>query len=116
MQRKLLFSLTKKDFETQTFRAGGPGGQYQNKVETAVRIIHPASGAVGESREQRTQLANRKIAFRRLVETPKFKTWHRLKVAEMLMGKTIEQIVNELMDPKNIKIEVKDDKGKWIEG
>ena len=28
-----LFTLTKKDFEMQTFRSGGKGGQHQNKVD-----------------------------------------------------------------------------------
>ncbi len=49
--KKLLFSITKDDFTVQTFRSGGKGGQNQNKVESGVRIIHPASGAIGESRE-----------------------------------------------------------------
>jgi len=68
--RKLeyVFSLSKKDFTIQTFRAGGKGGQNQNKVESGVRIVHAASGAVGESRNFRDQLANKKAAFKRLVD------------------------------------------------
>ena len=67
MARELLFSITKDDFTIQTFRSGGKGGQNQNKRETGVRIIHNDSGARGESRNHRTQLANKKEAFRRLV-------------------------------------------------
>lgn len=59
----------------QTFRSGGKGGQNQNVRETGVRIIHPPSGAVGESREQRFQWLNKKIAFRRMAESPKFQAW-----------------------------------------
>ena len=46
--REKLFSI--KDFEVQTFRSGGPGGQNQNKRNTGVRIIHKSSGAKEESR------------------------------------------------------------------
>jgi len=70
---KHLFSLTKKNFEIQTFRSGGPGGQHQNKTSSGVRIIHKESGAVGESREHKSQLQNKKAAFTRLTESDKFK-------------------------------------------
>ena len=62
-KKELLFSLTKKDFVVETFRAGGKGGQKQNKTDSGVRIKHPASGAVAESREERSQHQNKKIAF-----------------------------------------------------
>ena len=53
MTRELLFSVTKKDLRIDTFRAGGKGGQNQNKRNTGVRVTHPDSGAVGEARDQR---------------------------------------------------------------
>lgn len=70
--REKLFSITRKDFKLQTFRSGGPGGQHQNKVESGVRIVHIASGGVGESRTARSQHANRKLALQRLIESAKF--------------------------------------------
>lgn len=115
MIRELLFSVTKKDFIVQTFRSGGPGGQHQNKVETGVRITHPESGAIGESRENRSQHANRKAALRRLTETGKWKCWQSRKVMELLEGKSIEKKVEDQMKPKNIKIEGKDALGRWVE-
>jgi protein subunit release factor B len=61
--KQLLFSLTRKDFTWQTFRAGGKGGQNQNKVESGVRCIHPPSGARGEARDSRDQWRNKQSAF-----------------------------------------------------
>lgn len=84
--RELLFSVTKKDFRFDTFRAGGKGGQKQNKTSSGVRCTHIESGAVGESREERSQHLNKRKAFMRCVESEKFKGWHRKKVFEILKG------------------------------
>ena len=48
MSKRLLFSVTKNDFDIQTFRSGGKGGKNVNKVETGVRVIHRDSGATGQ--------------------------------------------------------------------
>lgn len=113
--RKLLFSVTRKDFTVQTFRSGGKGGQNQNKRDTGVRIIHKASGARGESRSHRNQYQNKQTAFDRLINDPKFKIWINYMVSEVTTGKTVEEFVDEQMDFSNIRAEVKDNRGKWAQ-
>lgn len=70
-----VLSVTKKDVEMQTFRSGGPGGQNQNKTSSGVRFIHRPSRAVGESREHRTQLENKRAAFQRMAKHWRFRLW-----------------------------------------
>lgn len=111
--RDLLFSVTKKDLRIEYFRAGGPGGQHQNKTSSACRITHPPSGAVGESREERSQQQNQKIAFRRMVDTKEFQLWLKIVSAEMMTGETVEQKVDRMMAPENLRVEVRDSKGRW---
>lgn len=104
--KELLFSVTKKDLEIQTFRAGGKGGQNQNKVESGVRIVHRESGAVGEARDTRDQIRNKRLAFERMAASPRFRAWHKLKCAAVLQGKTVDQLVEEQMAEENLKVEV----------
>lgn len=112
--KEKLFSMTKKDLDIQTFQSGGPGGQHQNRTSSGVRIIHRESGAVGESRSDRSQHRNKRLALQRLVKTNKFKIWLQRKVYESSMKKTIEEIVEEQMSPENIKTEIKEN-NKWVE-
>jgi hypothetical protein len=98
-EKRLLFSVTKKDLIRQTFRSGGKGGQNQNKVESGVRFIHPPSGARGEARDSRDQHRNERAAFERLIASREFQNWHRVECARRLgqaVPETPEQILNRV--------------------
>jgi peptide chain release factor len=59
-------ALTAQDVRFEAFRAGGPGGQHQNKTESAVRAVHIASGLSVVAREQRSQHRNKALAVERI--------------------------------------------------
>lgn len=54
--------------EEQRYKASGPGGQRRNKVETAVRLRHGATGVTVQASESRSLAENRTSAVRRLRE------------------------------------------------
>lgn len=63
-------SLTDRELIEQCrldcYRASGPGGQKRNKTESAVRLTHLPTGAVGIGEESRSQHENKARALKRL--------------------------------------------------
>jgi peptide chain release factor 2 len=109
-EKTLLFSITRKDFEIQTFCTGGNGGQHRNAKQNGVRIIHTESGARAEHRDGRDQSKNKEEAFKKLVATKQFKAWHAIEVARRLgklkhLEAAVEAAVDRAMAEHNLKVE-----------
>jgi protein subunit release factor B len=113
-EKEFLFSVTIKDCVVQTFRCPGHGGQNVNKVESGVRIIHEPSGAIAKSCDTRDQLRNKRIAWERLANDPKFRTWIKLEASRRTGQPTAEEVVDKMMAPANLRVDVKDENGRWI--
>lgn len=66
-----------EDLRVETYRASGPGGQYVNKRESAIRITHLSTGIVVTSQTERLQGLNRENAMKVL-----YSKLYQLKEAE----------------------------------
>ena len=118
--KELLFSIGPKDFKWDFFKTSGPGGQNKNKRDTACRCTHIASGAIGIGSEEREQGKNRRRAFERCANSEKFKAWHKLECARVMINKNerrkIEREIDlELADKKNLLVEAIGENGEWKE-
>ena len=61
--KKATIQIKPEDLRVDFYRASGPGGQYVNKRETAVRITHLPTGLMTSSQTQRSQAQNKENAL-----------------------------------------------------
>jgi protein subunit release factor A len=108
-----ILSITIHDCRVDTFRSGGKGGQNQNKRETGVRVTHPPSGAVGESREHRTQLENKRAAFGRMARHARMTFWINRQTFDSV--RFDESTIRDMtIRPEDFRVEQRVH-GKWVE-
>ncbi len=61
--KKGKIKINPQDVRLETCKSSGPGGQYVNKRETAVRIVHEPSGIAVTSQNERSLQQNKETAF-----------------------------------------------------
>ncbi len=61
--KKGKIKINPQDVRVETCKSSGPGGQYVNKRETAVRIVHEPTGIVVTSQNERSLGQNKETAF-----------------------------------------------------
>lgn len=111
--KQLLFSVTANDCDWSYTRGTGNGGQKKNKTSSAVHCSHRPSGAHGYSEASRSQLDNRRDAFRKMTESTEFQRW--LKIETMRRNGEMAEIERRVEeDLRKVKTEIRVD-GRWTE-
>lgn len=68
LKKEDLIEINESDFEYQTLKSGGAGGQHINKTESAIRVIHKPTGISVRCEDERSQTQNKEKARELLIE------------------------------------------------
>lgn len=86
------FELKAEDLKFEFYGSSGPGGQYVNKRETAVRVIHVPTGVSASCQAERLQGQNKERAINLL----KIKLFHLLEESQQ---KELSKLKGEKISP-----------------
>jgi len=82
--------INPEDLKIETFRASGPGGQYVNRRESAIRITHMPTKITVSCQSERLQGQNRDTAMKLLyAKFFQLKERERIKELEKIKGKAV---------------------------
>lgn len=85
---ELEIKINPADLKIETFRASGPGGQYMQKTESAVRITHLPTKTTVSCQSERAQAQNKKKALEILcAKLYRLKEQERQKTLKEIKGK-----------------------------
>ena len=83
--------VTERDLDERFIRSRGPGGQNVNKVSTCVVLRHRPSGTEVRCQRERSQVLNRFLARRILLERLEAARLHRLSAEAQRIAKIRRQ-------------------------
>ena len=105
MSKRAEFSITKKDFDVSWYSGTGAGGQHRNRHMNSCRLRHRETGVTKTGQNNRDRASNQRDAMRAMAEDPRILAFCEMRLREIERGETLEEVVDRMMAPENLKIE-----------